>query len=272
MLARDIAKRYGSAVFGIEEEDCVQEANKGLILAAKLYNPNKRTKDGKRIKFNTYAHRCAELLVKEWIMESSRLVRVPKSKLRRLFVLINVSNQIDSERNDMGKLTKLFDEAFAKRLGRALKEEERMTVTEAAELINMLQGNSIPLDLKADSDEDMKSRTIGEMLSDPAPSAEVLTDRAIALDKLTAAIKIHLDPIEQDVIYKRYLDPTFIPKRRTGIRSLDEISIELAKIHGQATPFSRERIRQIEAVAFQKIRDNAPELKEIIELGVVEDL
>lgn len=268
--ARDVATRYGQAVFGVDESDAIQEANAGVVAAARLYDPSYRSASNKRVRFNTYAHECAIAYVKAFVMNSSRLVRIPKNRLHRMFIVMDTVQSMDQDRDDAEKVLIRVNQDIVQKAKDISGPAVPMDMDELSECLQLLNGNSVPLDFKIGRPSDQKSKTIADMLPDYGPSSEDLADRRFAIDNIVTAIKNHLDPVEQEVISLRYFDKTFSAFRASGLRTHEEVGKLMAPVVGRTKPLSRERIRQIEAKALEKLKDSAPELEDILTYGILE--
>jgi len=246
MAAIKIADRYASNIFGIEVKDAIQEANKGILESIEKYNPNYVREDGQRIKFITYAYKNATKKVKEYIMNQSRLVRLPRNKLEKIFLIIEATRRMTKPDDILG-LSQKANEILAERKERTLLTEEKITEEEVNEAIELLGGNSIPLDYQNSftGDESSRPKTLGDLLPDektPNPEEHLL----IQSNKrdLIEECSRNLNDLEFTIIYYKYL--------QTGDeRSLKEVQTQL-KLDNKN--LSRERINQIKKTAFQKLK------------------
>ena len=162
-LAYSISKKYSSKTFGIDIQDIIQEAMKGILRAMEKYNPEFLGAKGQPAKFTTYAFTSAQKKVQEYVMTHSRLVRLPKTKLERIFILIEASNAVPNSRN----ATLLASEAnkkLATRYKRKLTEREMFTDEEVTSLIVLLYGSAISIDAQMGS-----KQSLGEIIPDPHP-------------------------------------------------------------------------------------------------------
>jgi len=242
-LAVFIAMKYASRTFGIDRKDTIQEASKGILRAIEKYDPNFQ---GKAAKFSTYAYNSAQKKVQEFVMNHSRLVKLPKTKLERIFLLIEASNAVPNNRNET-VLATAANRKLKKRHNRPLTDKEMFTDEEVAELIVLLYGGSISLDAPVG---DRKS--LGEAIADERDTAEEEILNAASKKYVQDILKSALLPVEYSVIYYKFFYQD------------DEISLGNVQtlLAAQNVELSRERINQIKLAALKKLRDNY-ELEEI---------
>jgi hypothetical protein len=81
MAAHEIAIQSSSNILSIDPMDAAQEVCLYFLDAIRKYDPDYRTAQGERVKLMTYAYNRASKLIQEWILNNSRLVRVPRSKM-----------------------------------------------------------------------------------------------------------------------------------------------------------------------------------------------
>lgn len=245
--ARDVAKKYASSVFGIDEKDAIQEANLALIEAVQKYNINYRTDIGNRVKFITYAYSLADRRVKEWIMENSRLVRLPRSKLDLIFVVLEAYNKL-KEDTGIEVLTNRTNELLEERRGRKLYKNELLSVEDISEAIELLQGNCLQLDHPFfHPDKGSKARTLSDIIPDDKPTPDEVAEKKSESKKIISNLKRLLNPMEYQVISLRYMQDS-------GRNTPYEIVSQMLIPYLDGKKLSRERIRQIEYKALRKLK------------------
>ena len=250
-MANQIAFRYATKIPGIDVKDAIQEANEAIIDALNKYNPNTKSENGKRIKFATFAHYKAEFRVKEYIMNNSRLVRLPRSKLDELFLMINAIEALSPE-DTIEELHVKVNE-----LGGNMKIEE---VYKALEL---LQGIHTSLDQAVRNDSVGRDQTLKDIIPVPEEvlNSEQEMDRKMALEHLNNIVRIILTPYDDmtyEVIFYRFLDPSL-----NKMRTYEETAKAMNKNGVTPKILSREWVRQLESMALTRIREEAPELKDL---------
>lgn len=250
-MANQIAFRYATKIPGIDVKDAIQEANEAIIDALNKYNPNTKSENGKRIKFATFAHYKAEFRVKEYIMNNSRLVRLPRSKLDELFLMINAIEALSPE-DTIEELHVKVNE-----LGGSMKIEE---VYKALEL---LQGIHTSLDQAVRNDSVGRDQTLKDIIPVPEEvlNSEQEMDRKMALEHLNNIVRIILTPYDDmtyEVIFYRFLDPSL-----NKMRTYEETAKAMNKNGVTPKILSREWVRQLESMALTRIREEAPELEDL---------
>ncbi len=209
------AKRYRG--LGLAYMDLIHEGNLGLMEAAKRFDP------GRNVKFISYAVWWVRQSILHTLSEHARVFRLPQK----------LSGQVSKLRSEREKLkvelerTPTLDE-LAERTERTPKEVVRLL---------MASGDDVSLSAAVGDDGGLE---LGDTLEqDIIPSVEVEMIR----DSFEQAIKSmvgDLDEKEREVIRMRFgLDGD-------DPRTLQEI--------GEAMALSRERIRQIESRAKEKLR------------------
>ena len=210
-----VASEYRN--IGIPFEDLLNEGNIGLIEAAHRYDPRKGTK------FITYAIWWIRKSILKALSEQSNLVRVPTYQMKKV------------------KAVKTAEKSLRETLGRAPAKEEISEELDSSiqKIDQILQFNlkSISIDAQVGRDRDTP---IGDYLVDDSiRSPEESLIRKENKSLVHSALNV-LNKQEQHVIANRYGFGT--GKSRT----LKEI--------GQEMGISRERVRQIECQAKERLR------------------
>lgn len=212
-----IANKYKN--IGVPMLDLINQGNIGLVEAAKRYDPSKGTK------FITYAVWWIRQAIVQVLHEQNGAVKLPVKHAGYLY-RINAAT-----------------ERLTKELGRApsskeLSEATGITEDEIDEVL-MASQNQLSLDNYIGGDED---KTFLDSLEDEDSNVE----KAIIAKTLKASIDeivASLEPREAEIIVKRFGFDGERPK------TLEEL--------GDSLGVSRERIRQLEARALEKLRKKA---------------
>ena len=228
-LVVSIAKKYIGQ--GVLFMDLVQEGSLGLIKAAEKYDYKKN------FKFSTYATWWIKQTIIRAISNHSRTIRIPVhmlEKIRRYKKACNdivCSNIFTADEETISKLSGL-DSKKIEEIKSAIKKE--------------------PVSLDTLVTDDL---CIQDYIEDTTYlSPEMTAQNKLQENDITKLINI-LDKREQEII-----------KRRFGIDNEEPKTLEQI---GNALGFSKERIRQIENIALQKLRkvNKVEELKSYLEVS-----
>jgi RNA polymerase primary sigma factor len=208
------AKRYRNC--GLSFLDLINEGNIGLIEAAKRFNPNKN------VKFITYAVWWVRQAIIHALSDQSGAFRLPQKQANLLYRIGKTAQQLELEFE-----RKPTAEEIAKKLD-----------VPTEEVINLLQVNDENVSLSTVIDEEHEFHLSDKLEQDLIPSADAELMKASLKDHLSACLG-ELETKEQKVLRLRF--------------GLDEGDPKTLKEIGEMMGLSRERIRQIEAQALEKL-------------------
>src|SRR5215211_3221866 len=221
-LVAKIAMRYRG--YGLPIAEIVSEGNVGLMQAVKRFDP------ARGVRLATYAMWWIRATIQEYILRSWSLVKIAASaSQKKLFVKLRRAKSAISALQD-GDLRPEQVKLIAERL----KVAER----EVVDMNRRLHGDvslSAPVQHEDDAGQAL------DWLVDPAPTQEIALAEAQETAQRRRALHnavAKLNPRERRIFTARWL--TDEPK------TLEELAAE----HG----VSRERVRQIEHRAFQKVK------------------
>jgi RNA polymerase sigma-32 factor len=221
-LVAKIAMRYRG--YGLPIAEIVSEGNIGLMQAVKRFDPDRG------VRLATYAMWWIRATIQEYILRSWSLVKIAaNASQKKLFFKLRRAKSAISALQD-GDLRPEQVRLIAERL----KVAERDVVTMDRRLRGDVSLN-VPI-----HDEDETGQTL-DWLVDPAPTSEITLAEEQETNHRRQALAnalAKLNPRERNIFTARWLNEESA--------TLEELAAE----HG----VSRERIRQIEQRAFQKVK------------------
>lgn len=216
-LVISVAKRYIPRLIGMDFEDIIQEGNIGLIKAVEHFDHSKG------YKFSTYATWWIKQSISRALCDKNRLIRLPVHVNETLYKMNRFKTQCFKDKNDEPTISDIAESLN-------LKEQNVIKITE-------LSANILSIDSQ-----------IGN------------TDLSIS-DTLNAGIKYQPDYTGTNDMFYKYLVKLLLNKlkfkefkvicHRKGLLKRKAKTLEEVGIMYKVT---RERIRQIEDRAYEKIK------------------
>lgn len=214
-LVVSIAKKYMNK--GLSLPDLIQEGNTGLMKAVDKFEYRRGCK------FSTYATWWIKQAITRAITDQGRVVRVPVH-------MVDACTKVKKTKNDLRK--DLGREPTTSELARKLHLSE-------AKINKILRVMSDPISLETQVGED-KDSTVGDFIEDKSVISPF--DYAVGsnLKEVTSRLLATLTPREERVLRMRF-----------GLGDNIDSTLEEVGVQFNVT---RERIRQIEAKALQKLK------------------
>jgi len=228
-LAISVAARFKR--YGAPMNDLIQEAGLGLMKAAEKFDPDRG------VRFSTYAVWWIRASVQDYVMRNWSLVRTGSTSSQKalFFNLRRVQARIEREAAAQGERldrNTLYDRVAA---------EIGVPVGDVMMMDGRLSGNDFSLNAQQSAEDE--GREWIDILEDDGPQAEQTVaqdlDTAQLREWLVSALS-SLSDRERFIVAER--------KLRDEPRTLECLGTELG--------LSKERVRQLEAAAFQKMRKN----------------
>ena len=217
-------KRYGAPM-----NDLIQEAGLGLMKAADKFDPDRG------VRFSTYAVWWIKASIQDYVMRNWSMVRTGSTSSQKSLFFNMRRVQAQLERSAAARGEKLdrhqLHEKISSEIGVPLRDVEMME--------GRLSGSDFSLNAVQSADEDGRE-WIDALEDDSAQAAELVEDRhdTRCLRKWLVTAMQALNERERYIVQER--------KLREQARTLESLGTELG--------LSKERVRQLEAAAFQKMR------------------
>lgn len=219
-------RRYGAPM-----NDLIQEASLGLMKAADKFDPDRG------VRFSTYAVWWIKASIQDYVMRNWSMVRTGSTSSQKslFFNMRRVQAKLEREADQAGERLDghQLRERIAREVGVPLADVEMME--------GRLSGSDYSLNATQSSDEDGRE-WIDALEDDGRQAAELVEgthDTARLRGWLVSALGT-LNPRERYIVSER--------KLRDEGRTLESLGAELG--------LSKERVRQLEAAAFAKLRRN----------------
>jgi RNA polymerase sigma-32 factor len=220
-LAVKVARGYKG--YKLPMSDLIAEANLGLVIAASRFEP------GRGARFSSYALWWMKATIHEYILRSCSLVKIGTTTAqKKLFFRLR------------GEIRKLAGEAatLTPEIADAIAEKLEVSAREVVEMDRRLNGD---LSLNVRFGDGERSTEWEAMLVDESPDAEEMVAELDQMARRSKSLRAALDLLserERRVFEARRLTEPPL--------TLDQLGCELS--------ISSERVRQIEARAFAKVK------------------
>lgn len=219
-------KRYGAPM-----NDLIQEAGLGLMKAADKFDPDRG------VRFSTYAVWWIKASIQDYVMRNWSMVRTGSTSSQKslFFNMRRVQARLEREAAARGDILdrQTMREMISREVGVPLHDVEMME--------GRLAGSDFSLNATQSSDDE--GREWIETLEDEDARQSAAVEHAKDIDTLREWLLNALSALnerERFIVRER--------KLRDDPRTLESLGDELG--------LSKERVRQLEAAAFQKMRKN----------------
>jgi RNA polymerase sigma-32 factor len=226
-LAVSMAGKFKRA--GVSQSDLIQEAMLGLMKAADRFDPDRG------VRFSTYAVWWIKAGLQDHVMRNWSIVRTGSTTSQKslFFNLNRVKAQIEREAMAHG------EEMDSYQVAEKIASEIGVSLSDAQMMMGRMSGSDMSLNARQSQEEE--GREWQDLLEDEnAEGAEVVEKR-----RSQSFLRKEIVEAMKDLSFReRYI---------LSERSLAEAPRTLASL-GEEIGLSKERVRQLEAAAFQKMR------------------
>jgi RNA polymerase sigma-32 factor len=217
-------KRYGAPM-----NDLIQEAGLGLMKAADKFDPDRG------VRFSTYAVWWIKASIQDYVMRNWSMVRTGSTSSQKslFFNMRRVQARLEREAAAVG------EQLDRHQLRHMIASEIGVPLADVEMMEGRLSGSDYSLNATQSVDDEGRE-WIDALEDDSAQAAEVVEeahDRAQLREWLVVALN-GLNERERFIVRER--------KLRDEARTLESLGLELG--------LSKERVRQLEAAAFSKMR------------------
>ncbi len=217
-------RRYGAPM-----NDLIQEAGLGLMKAADKFDPDRG------VRFSTYAVWWIKASIQDYVMRNWSMVRTGSTSSQKslFFNMRRVQAQIEREAMARG------EQLDGHQLREMIATEVGVSVADVEMMSGRLSGSDYSLNATQSADED--GREWIDALEDSGTQAAEIVEHSHDTDQLRQWLGTAMDALndrERFIVTERKLRPEG--------RTLESLGGELG--------LSKERVRQLEAAAFGKMR------------------
>ncbi len=225
-LVAKIAMRYRN--YGLPITELVSEGNIGLMQAVKKYDPDL----GYRL--STYSMWWIKASIQEYVLKSWSLVKIgTTSAQKKLFFSLSKIKH---------KITNMYSRSVNEGDYQAIADELGVTVREVNEMSQRLSGPDLSLNRTINNDSDNSGSEMLELLPESKPSQEDILSRRQILGNKTQILSEALGELNEREV------------QILTARKLNDSPLTLDTLSSQYN-ISKERVRQIETKAFEKVQN-----------------